>query len=159
MVSAQYDGRVRSFTDYLGRGSLSKEQRIKYTKAVRCLQTTPNVFSNTRVPGARSRFDDVVAIHIFQAPFIHFSVGSFYPLGFPHSQELTWHDRVSSYRGTATTPTSTISCFVQNAAIPALSHTGTGHSPTKIPESLKYLMARLTLWAATASPSPITPPM
>ena len=53
---------------------MSKEQRIKYTTAVRCLQTKPNVVSNTKVPGARTRFDDVVSTHMFQAPFVHFSV-------------------------------------------------------------------------------------
>ncbi|KAI4223670.1 MAG: hypothetical protein L6R40_008491 [Gallowayella cf. fulva] len=54
-------------------GSLTPKDRIDYTTAVRCLQKKPNKISNTRVPGARTRFDDVIASHIFQSPFIHFS--------------------------------------------------------------------------------------
>ncbi|KAI4221139.1 MAG: hypothetical protein LQ349_007919 [Xanthoria aureola] len=53
--------------------SLSPKQRSAYTTAVECLQSKPNLISNIRVPGARTRFDDVVAAHIFQAPYIHFS--------------------------------------------------------------------------------------
>ena len=58
------------------RSSLSPKQRSAYTTAVECLQSKPNLISNIRVPGARTRFDDVVATHIFQSPYIHFSVSS-----------------------------------------------------------------------------------
>ncbi|KAL8809453.1 MAG: hypothetical protein Q9200_003400 [Gallowayella weberi] len=54
-------------------GSLLPKDRIDYTNAVHCLQKKANQISNDRVPGARSRFDDVIASHIFQSPFIHFS--------------------------------------------------------------------------------------
>lgn len=57
------------------RSSLTKEQRIKYTTAVQCLQKKPNKISNEEIPGARSRFDDVIATHILQTLHIHFSVG------------------------------------------------------------------------------------
>ncbi|KAL8992382.1 MAG: hypothetical protein Q9169_007140 [Polycauliona sp. 2 TL-2023] len=57
-------------------GSLTPHQRIAYTTAVQCLQTKPNLISAIRVPGARTRFDDIIATHIFQSPYIHFSVRS-----------------------------------------------------------------------------------
>ena len=56
------------------RSSLTKEQRIEYTTAVQCLQKKPNQISNEQIPGARSRFDDVIATHLLQTPYIHFSV-------------------------------------------------------------------------------------
>ncbi|KAI4088879.1 MAG: hypothetical protein LQ344_005765 [Seirophora lacunosa] len=39
--------------------SLSPESRIEYTNAVQYLQRKPNLISNTRVPGARNRFDNI----------------------------------------------------------------------------------------------------
>ncbi|KAL8725820.1 MAG: hypothetical protein Q9166_007107 [cf. Caloplaca sp. 2 TL-2023] len=54
-------------------GSLSAKQRIDYTNAVQCLQKKPNVISRLRVPGAHTRFDDVIATHVFQPPYLHFS--------------------------------------------------------------------------------------
>ncbi len=74
MVSAARERNVSILIRIPPRSSLSRKQRIEYTTAVRCLQTKPNVVSNTKVPGARTRFDDVVSTHIFQAPFVHFSV-------------------------------------------------------------------------------------
>lgn len=77
MVSLEYT--VDLLTDLIlttNRGSLAKKDRVAYTTAVRCLQATPNVFSNSEVPGARSRFDDVIGTHIIQAPYIHFSVSA-----------------------------------------------------------------------------------
>lgn len=69
-------GNAQVQTDDNTRSSLSPKQRSAYTTAVECLQSKPNLISNIRVPGARTRFDDVVAAHIFQAPYIHFSVSS-----------------------------------------------------------------------------------
>lgn len=66
--------RVQSLIAIPSRSSLSKQHRIDYTTAVRCLQKKPHAFPSAQVPGARSRFDDVIATHIFQAPYIHFSV-------------------------------------------------------------------------------------
>ena len=58
---------------------MSKESRKQYIEAVQCLQKKPPLSSNTDVPGARSRFDDFSAVHIAQAPFIHFNVSRTLP--------------------------------------------------------------------------------
>lgn len=62
------------------RGSLSKKERIAYTNAVRCLMNKPSRFDPAEVPGAKSLFDDFVAVHINQTLTIH-GTGVF----------LTWH--------------------------------------------------------------------
>jgi tyrosinase len=59
--------------------SLSDNEKIAYTDAVKCLQDTPSL-SGAEAPGAKSRFDDFVAVHINQTLFIHATVGvSSYP--------------------------------------------------------------------------------
>ncbi|KAM0354217.1 hypothetical protein ACHAPU_001255 [Fusarium lateritium] len=61
-------------------GSLSKKDKTAYIDAVKCLQSkpskTPTSFSN----GAKTRFDDWVAIHLNQTQSIHYT-GNF----------LSWH--------------------------------------------------------------------
>ncbi|RDL37586.1 uncharacterized protein BP5553_05019 [Venustampulla echinocandica] len=61
-------------------GSMAPEDRKAYTDAVQCLQRKSNLTPNSLVPGARTRFDDFVAVHQNQTPYIHFS-GTF----------LGWH--------------------------------------------------------------------
>lgn len=53
--------------------SLSDDEKIAYTDAVRCLQETPSI-SGPTIPGAKSRFDDFVAVHIKQTTTIHATV-------------------------------------------------------------------------------------
>ena len=143
----------------LSRSSLSKQQRIDYTAAVRCLQKKPHILPNTQVPGARSRFDDVIATHILQAPYIHFSVSPSHVIlnGF-FSGPLPNSDRVSFSLGTATTPISTTKSCARNVDTAVLSPTGTGHCPTKIHGNPRSLTARWTRWAAMARPSPTIQP-
>ncbi|KAM0333771.1 hypothetical protein ACHAPQ_005285 [Fusarium lateritium] len=61
-------------------GTLSKKERKDYISAVKCLQSlppkTPESFSN----GAKTRFDDYVAVHLNQTQTIHYT-GNF----------LSWH--------------------------------------------------------------------
>ncbi|KAF7182921.1 hypothetical protein CNMCM7691_002665 [Aspergillus felis] len=64
-------------------GSLSKWERKEYTDAVNCLASKPSKLAQSDpafAPGARSRYDDFVAVHINQTWFIH-ATGNF----------LTWH--------------------------------------------------------------------
>lgn len=56
------------------RGALSKQSRLDYIDAVRCLQQKPPISSKSDVPGARSRFDDFVATHIIVANQVHLTV-------------------------------------------------------------------------------------
>ncbi|KAK6860703.1 Di-copper centre-containing [Apiospora arundinis] len=50
---------------------LSGDERIAYTTAVRCLQKLPSKSDAKEVPGARSRFDDFMAVHMAKTPWIH----------------------------------------------------------------------------------------
>ncbi|KAK7984514.1 hypothetical protein PG989_011916 [Apiospora arundinis] len=60
--------------------TLSNEEKLDYTRAVQCLMAKPAITPADKVPGARSRYDDIVATHINQTRTIHRS-GSF----------LAWH--------------------------------------------------------------------
>jgi tyrosinase len=48
--------------------------RQAYTAAVLCLMEKPPQVLNTTAPGARSRYDDFVAIHIVSTPAVHSTV-------------------------------------------------------------------------------------
>ncbi|OLN81434.1 Tyrosinase 12 [Colletotrichum chlorophyti] len=61
-------------------GTLSKQERLDYTKAVRCLQSKPARTPSEIIPGAKTRFDDFVGTHINQTFNIHYT-GNF----------LSWH--------------------------------------------------------------------
>ncbi|KAK1761507.1 hypothetical protein QBC47DRAFT_429064 [Echria macrotheca] len=52
-------------------GSLSGAERIAYTNAVKCLMSLPSQLDAVDAPGAKSRYDDFVAIHINQTLSIH----------------------------------------------------------------------------------------
>ena len=72
-------GSVRCWEDVADiccRRALSKNDRKAYTEAVLCLQSLPPRSSPSDVPGARSRFDDFVAVHINQTGIIHHTVSS-----------------------------------------------------------------------------------
>lgn len=56
------------------RGSLSKRERKEYTDAVLCLASKPSKLDPAFAPGARSRYDDFVAVHINQTWVIHGTV-------------------------------------------------------------------------------------
>lgn len=57
--------------------SLSDAEKIAYTDAVKCLMAKPSV-SGDAIPGAKSRFDDFVGVHINQTLSIHATVSNFY---------------------------------------------------------------------------------
>ncbi|RFN43635.1 hypothetical protein FIE12Z_12101 [Fusarium flagelliforme] len=60
--------------------SLSKKERKAYINAVLCLREKPSKADPVFAPGARSRYDDFVVVHINQTMSIH-GTGNF----------LTWH--------------------------------------------------------------------
>ncbi|KAK1623769.1 hypothetical protein BDP81DRAFT_399120 [Colletotrichum phormii] len=63
-------------------GSLQRQEKLDYIKAVQCLQSKPALTPSDIIPGAKTRFDDFVATHINQTFTIHYT-GTF----------LSWHRR------------------------------------------------------------------
>lgn len=61
-------------------GSLTTSERRSYIDAVLCMQNRPSVIPEGEVPGAKSRFDDFIAVHANYTMHIHLD-GIF----------LTWH--------------------------------------------------------------------
>lgn len=62
------------------RGVLSRQERLDYISAAKCLQSKPALTPSSAAPGAKTRFDDFVATHINQTLSIHYT-GNF----------LSWH--------------------------------------------------------------------
>lgn len=69
---------------------MTAEERIKYTDAVRCLTTLPSRHDPALVPGAKSRYDDFIVVHMNQSLVIHGT-----------SNFLTWHRVFTAYYETA----------------------------------------------------------
>lgn len=53
------------------RGSLRTEERLEYIKAVQCIMSAPPQTPESVAPGAKTRFDDFVAVHINETLAIH----------------------------------------------------------------------------------------
>ncbi|KAK1751086.1 hypothetical protein QBC47DRAFT_434846 [Echria macrotheca] len=66
-------------------GDLTKQERKAYTDAVLCLQSKPSLTS-AQAPGAKSRFDDYVVVHVQQTPRNHMS--TFF---LPWHRYYVWH--------------------------------------------------------------------
>ncbi|OCL09552.1 Di-copper centre-containing protein [Glonium stellatum] len=62
------------------RGNLSAADRKNYIAAVLCLMGKPSKLDQSKYPGAKTRYDDFVAVHINQTLYIH-GTGNF----------LSWH--------------------------------------------------------------------
>lgn len=69
---------------------MTPEERIKYTDAVTCLTKRPSIHDPALVPGAKSRYDDFVVIHMNQSLVIH-GTANF----------LSWHRVFTVYFETA----------------------------------------------------------
>ncbi|KAJ0109609.1 hypothetical protein J7T55_014171 [Diaporthe amygdali] len=54
-----------------GRSDLGLSEREDYINAVLCLQSLPSRHDSAKVPGAKSRFDDFVAVHIEMTFSVH----------------------------------------------------------------------------------------
>jgi hypothetical protein len=53
---------------------LSLAERTDYINAVKCLIAAPSKLSATQYPGAKSRFDDFVVVHINMTMHVHDTV-------------------------------------------------------------------------------------
>ena len=56
------------------RGDISKKERREYIAAMLCLMSRPSRLDQTEYPGAKTRYDDFVAVHINQTLAIHGTV-------------------------------------------------------------------------------------
>ncbi|KAK4230911.1 hypothetical protein QBC38DRAFT_467267 [Podospora fimiseda] len=61
-------------------GSITAAEKKEYIAALQCLLQRPSKLDQAKFPGAKSRYDDFVVVHMNQTMFIH-GTGSF----------LTWH--------------------------------------------------------------------
>ncbi|XMA10487.1 hypothetical protein WAI453_003278 [Rhynchosporium graminicola] len=52
-------------------GDLTNYEKDDYVKAVLCLQSTPSKLSATQYPGAKSRYDDFIVVHINMTHGVH----------------------------------------------------------------------------------------
>ncbi|KAF2731581.1 Di-copper centre-containing protein [Polyplosphaeria fusca] len=52
-------------------GDLSKDERKEYIRAVKCLLSKPSKLSATKYPGAKTRYDDFVVVHMNMTPSVH----------------------------------------------------------------------------------------
>lgn len=64
---------------------MSKQGRLDYIAAVKCLANLPAKTRLDIAPGARTHYDDFLAQHILQAPFVHFT-----GLLLPFHRTLVW---------------------------------------------------------------------
>jgi len=117
--------------------SLSDDEKIAYTDAVKCLMDKPSI-SGAAIPGAKSRFDDFVGVHINQTLSIHATVGGF--SCFIHFRLLTDY-RATSYHGIATSRGPGNTRYAKSAATKATSHTSTGESTRTISLARHFSMA------------------
>ncbi|RYO73934.1 hypothetical protein DL766_005893 [Monosporascus sp. MC13-8B] len=85
VVDKLRDSRMSKLEEYLkwnpsGKCDLTDAEREDYISAVKCLQSKPSLFGEGVAPGAKSRFDDYVAVHTKMTDDVHFV-----------SQFLSWH--------------------------------------------------------------------
>lgn len=59
-------------------GDLTTDERDDYVKSVKCLMSSPSKLSATQYPGAKTRYDDFVVVHMNMTPSVH-STASFIP--------------------------------------------------------------------------------
>ena len=50
---------------------MTKDERLDYVNAVKCLIAAPSKLSATQYPGAKTRFDDFVVVHINMTMRVH----------------------------------------------------------------------------------------
>jgi hypothetical protein len=55
-------------------GDLTTDERDDYIKSVLCLMSAPSKLSATQFPGAKTRYDDFVVVHMNMTPSVHGTV-------------------------------------------------------------------------------------
>lgn len=76
MVNSQSPRPVSSHLRHLTlhRGDLTDGEKSSYINAVLCLTKKPSKLNQTKYPGAKTRYDDFVAVHMNQTLNIHGTV-------------------------------------------------------------------------------------
>jgi hypothetical protein len=135
--------------------SLSDDEKIAYTDAVKCLMDKPSI-SGSAIPGAMSRFDDFVGVHINQTLSIHATVRDNLRL---RDTPLLTYSRATSCHGIATSLGLGNTHYVKNAATKASSPTSTGESTRTTSLARLFSTAVRLRLAATESTSHTTAPV
>ncbi len=65
---------IQQLTIVTCRRTLSLADRKSYISALKCVMGKPSLTSRAKLPGARSRYDDFLGVHILQADNVHFGV-------------------------------------------------------------------------------------
>jgi tyrosinase len=52
-------------------GDLTQSERLDYIAAVKCIMGRPSKLSSTQYPGAKSRYEDFVIVHMNMTPSVH----------------------------------------------------------------------------------------
>ncbi|KAK7186377.1 Di-copper centre-containing protein [Paraphaeosphaeria sporulosa] len=52
-------------------GDLTKEEKLEYIRAVNCIRTQPSKLPAGKYPGAKTRYDDFVVVHMNMTPTVH----------------------------------------------------------------------------------------
>jgi hypothetical protein len=102
------------------RGDISAAEKKAYIAAMLCIMQKPSKLDPAKFPGAKSRYDDFVVVHMNQTLNIH---GTVRPCRL-HLQDATEDlqpPREASSRGTATTPGRLSESFSRNVGITGLS--------------------------------------
>ncbi|KAF2476018.1 Di-copper centre-containing protein [Lindgomyces ingoldianus] len=59
-------------------GDLTKDERTEYIRAVKCILSKPSKLPAGKYPGAKSRYDDFVVVHMNMTPSVHGTVSNFH---------------------------------------------------------------------------------
>ncbi|KAJ4292570.1 hypothetical protein N0V90_009233 [Kalmusia sp. IMI 367209] len=52
-------------------GDLTKEEKLEYIRAVNCIRKQPSQLPAGKYPGAKSRYDDFIVVHMNMTPSVH----------------------------------------------------------------------------------------
>jgi hypothetical protein len=58
------------YTDFSS-GDLTKDERLEYIRAVKCIRSKPSKLPAGKYPGAKSRYDDFIVVHMNMTPTVH----------------------------------------------------------------------------------------
>lgn len=77
-------------------GDLTKEEKLEYIRAVNCIRKAPSKLPVGKYPGAKTRYDDFVVVHMNMTPSVHSTANfmhwhRYYIWWVPLSPPLSFH--------------------------------------------------------------------